>query len=407
MGENSEKLGKNGRRPKDMEEIIVEARTGKGKIHDILEKERDNMMDELETTKIQRILEEEKQKIDALRRTNQPVPQAQAQNFVQMMLAGRSATEIKEILEALGPEHMEKLSMMASAMNPGGFQGLQAFLRQPSTSGKDIVEAVRTGAELSKERPQTSNTGSISDITKSMAEMFKTGVELGKGQVAPPQQNTLEMFKTFHEMYLKPVLDQLASKDRENLELRMSHMESQRIDPLEYLKSIKQASSDLGLSQNTRSEIDLKLEEMREMHDIEMAKYGLETRKWEHQKDSEGKTIEQVKDLVKTVTEGPIGSMIENIGSGAADRIRRGKGNNTPLVHVRCPNCQGEFNVNPALHTVTCIHCGATLQSAQPPQNTQSTPAPQPEPSQEAPNEQVNSQENKPSDQSPNEPATQ
>lgn len=377
MGEHSDKQGKSGRRPREMEEIIVEAKKGTGKIHDILENERDNMMEELETTKIQRILEEEKQKIDALRRTNQPVPPVQAQNFVQMLLAGRSATEVKEILDALGPEHMEKLSMMASAMNPGGFAGLQTFLRQPSTSGKDIVDAVRTGAELSNQRPQSSNTGSISDITKSMAEMFKTGVELGKGQVAPPQQNTLEMFKTFHEMYLKPVLDQLASKDKENLELRMRHMESQRIDPLEYLKSIKQASSDLGLSQNTRSEIDLKLEEMREMHDIEMAKYGFETRKWEYSKANEGKTIEQVKDLVKTVTEGPIGKAIENIGGGAADRLRTGKGSNTPLVKVICPKCHGQFAVNPALRIVTCVHCGETLQSAQEPPQAQAPPTDQ------------------------------
>lgn len=361
----------------------MDTKSKKGTVHEILEKQKSNMAEELDASQIERLLLEERQKIETLRKSNQPVPPNQAENFVQMLLVGRSPAQVKEILDTLGPEHIEKLSMIASAMNPGSFAGFQAFLRQPSTSGKDIVEAVKTGAELTTQRSQSSNTGSISEITKSMAEMFKTGVELGKGQVAPPQQNTLEMFKTFHEMYLKPVLDQLASKDRENLELRMRHMESQRIDPLEYLKSIKQASSDLGLSQSTRGEIDLKLEEMREIHDIEMGKLGFETRKWEHQKDSEGRTIEQVKELVKTVTEGPVGKALEALGEAGADKIRGSQKRNTSnIIQVTCPNCQGKFQANGQLAKINCPLCGAELAKAaasapQPPPTTQPTQAEQ------------------------------
>jgi len=160
--------------------------------------------------------------------------------------------------------------------------------------------------------------------------------------------------------------------------LRMRQVESQRVDPLEYLKSIKQASSDLGLSQSTRSEIDLKLEEMREIHDIEMAKFGLETRKWEWQKSNEGKTLEQVKDLVKTVGEGPIGDAIKMIGGAQADKMRGSatKQNSPRIVQIKCPNCGGIFAANDQLAKLICPLCGAQLEKP-------SQPAPQ-QPQQQA-----------------------
>jgi hypothetical protein len=382
---------------KTVREIIEQARTGAPSGSDVMARHQKMLAQQLEESYVERILEEEKIKLQRLRETQgTPIQTGQAQNFLQTLFLGRKPDEIKAILDILEPEHIDKIV----AMNSNSFADFKNLARSSSTDAKTIIEAVKTGVDVAK--AQTGQASTTEGIIKSMAEMFKTGVEIGRSQVTPQQQpNTLETIKQYNEMFLKPVLDQLAGKDRENLELRMRHVESQRVDPLEYLKSIKQASSDLGLSQTTRNEIDIKLEEMRELHDVEMAKLGFETRKWEHVKDNEGKTIEQVQGLIKTVTEGPIGRAIENLGSGAADKIRGGS-----LVKVQCPNCKGFFGVNPALTTVACVHCGATLaREPASPQQTQETPAPTP---QESPAPQATQEEPKANVQQPEqEPAPQ
>jgi len=351
---------------KDMKEIIIDAKKGKGKVTKILEEQNEALEKEWERSQMETLLEEQKQKLMKLRQQQAaPLQVGQATNFLQNLFAGRSPEEIKEILGSLAPEDIDKIV----AMNGNAFSDLRTLARSPSSDSKTVLEAVKTGVEVAKGQSNSGN-----DL-KTAAEIFKLGMEANKAN-QPPPQNTLDTLKTYHEMFLKPVLDQLATKDKEILELRMRQLESQRVDPLEYLKTIKQASGDLGLSQNTRSGIDLQLEEMRERHDIDMARFGLETRKWEWQKANEGKTIDQIKDLVKTVSDGPVGRAIESIGGGAADRLRTGKGNNVPLVRVKCPKCHGQFAVNPALQTVMCIHCGEALSRA--PEQSQPVPAPSP-----------------------------
>ena len=351
---------------KDMKEIIIDAKKGKGKVTKILEEQNEALEKEWERSQMETLLEEQKQKLMKLRQQQAaPLQVGQATNFLQNLFAGRSPEEIKEILGSLAPEDIDKIV----AMNGNAFSDLRTLARSPSSDSKTVLEAVKTGVEVAKGQSNSGN-----DL-KTAAEIFKLGMEANKAN-QPPPQNTLDTLKTYHQMFLKPVLDQLATKDKENLELRMRQLESQRVDPLEYLKTIKQASGDLGLSQNTRSGIDLQLEEMRERHDIDMARFGLETRKWEWQKANEGKTIDQIKDLVKTVSDGPVGRAIESIGGGAADRLRTGKGNNVPLVKVQCPKCHGQFAVNPALQTVMCIHCGEPLSRA--PEQSQPVPAPSP-----------------------------
>ena len=253
--------------------------------------------------------------------------------------------------------------------------------REAPQEAKNILDAVRIGVEVAK--PQKSEGGSLGEIVKGMADMFKTGVEVGRGQAQPqqPQQNTFEMMKQYHEMFLKPVLDQLTNKDKEIMQMRMDQIEKRlttQVSPQDYIKTIKQTSEELGLSSAGKGEIDIKLEEMRQAHDVDMAKLGFETRKWEHQKDSEGKTIEQVKDLIKTVTEGPVGEVLKSLGDAGADKIRgSGKKNSPNIVPITCPNCQGKFPANDQLTKINCPLCGAELQKATvpTPPNVQSPPA--------------------------------
>ena len=253
---------------------------------------------------------------------------------------------------------------------------------EKTSEAKNILDAVRIGVEVAK--PQQQSQGSMSEMAKSLAEMFKVGVEIGKGsQPQQPQQNSFEMMKQYHEMFLKPVLDQLNSKEKEMMTMRMNQIENKitaQVSPQEYIKQIKESANTLGLTGGGRTEVDLKLAEMGQTERFENRKLDLEEKKWAYEQENSGKTMEQVTNLIKTVGEGPIGKAIENMGSGVGERLKTGKANNSQqLVKIQCPNCYGNFSVNPALPKVVCVHCGAEL-LAKPPTTQPQEPQSQPEP---------------------------
>ncbi len=370
--------------PEDMDIYMKKIKQRADATDNVMDKLKADRMADLDKLRIDAEMEEVKAKLEESRakvRESQQAGQAlapqQAYNLAELLFAGRPPEEIKQIINSLTEEEIHKLAYMASAMNNNKLSEFREYMRQPSTSMKEVVDAIKIGTEIAK--PQQQPQGSISDIAKSMAEMFKTGVEVGRGQTQPqqPQPNSFEMMKQYHDMFLKPVLDKLDSKEQKMLKMRMNQIKNKitaQVSPQDYIKTIKQTSQELGLSSAGKGEIDIKIEEMRQAHDVDMAKLGFETRKWEHQKDSEGRTIEQVKDLVKTVTEGPVGKALEALGEAGADKIRGSpKKNSSNIIQVTCPNCQGKFQGNDQLAKIYCPLCGAELQKA-------TAPTPQPPP---------------------------
>ena len=86
---------------------------------------------------------------------------------------------------------------------------------------------------------------------------------------------------------------------------------------------------------------------------------------------------------MKEVLSGPIGKAIENLGSGAADRVRGGSRQTGNMTQVQCPSCRGVFAANPNLAVIACPNCGAKLEKQQtPPTPEVVTPEPQPQPEQ-------------------------
>jgi ribosomal protein S27E len=138
-----------------------------------------------------------------------------------------------------------------------------------------------------------------------------------------------------------------------------------------------------GVDQGTANEYTLKKEEMQQTERIENKKLDFEQEKWKYEKENSGKTIEQVKDLVKVVTEGPVGEVLKNFGSAGADRLRSG-GQKPPsnIVQVKCPSCGGTFPANGQLPTVACPLCGVTLQAPSQPSPPQPSIENQPQKSQ-------------------------
>jgi ribosomal protein S27E len=250
---------------------------------------------------------------------------------------------------------------------------------QPSEA-KNILDAVRIGVEVAK--PQQQTQGSVADMAKSIVEAIKIGVDMGKAQTQQPQQ------QGHVDKYLDLLLEELKlarqeqSKDRETrlekeineLKNRPGFMDEMAGSAEKFQRYQKLFTGNSG----GKTEIDLKHEEMQQTERLENRRITMEEEDKRYKREHEGDTVETVKEIFKTVSEGPIGRAIENMGGGAADRIRAGKGNNTSLIKAQCPQCHGQFMVNPALPIVQCNHCGTTLLAQQ--NSNSPPPVPQAQP---------------------------
>ena len=337
--------------------------------------ELDKLRIDTEMEEVRARLEENRAKIRESQRVGQALAPQQAYNFAELLFAGRPPEEIKQIIDSLDETALDKLAYLATTMNGQQLGAFTQTLRRPETNVKDTIELVNTIVKMNQRPPEQQG------ITlQGIAALMKEVREAQTPQQPQQAQDPMQVYKVVAEI-VRPFQEEARAREKEANELRLREVESKIINPADYIKNIKTMASDLGLTGGGKSEFDLKLEEMKQNRETDNRKIDLEEKKYFYEKDHEGDTVETVKEIIKTVSEGPIGKAIENIGGGAADRLRAGKGNSTPLVKAQCPQCHGQFMVNPALPTVQCNHCGAMLSAQQNPNvPPPATPQPQPEP---------------------------
>jgi hypothetical protein len=362
---------------RSVKDIVVSAQSKKGTVHEILEKRKANMSDELENSQIERMLLEEKERIRALQNSGQPVGQTQAHDFATLLLGNRKPEEIKQILESLDESHIEKLALISAAMSNNQLGLVSQLLNKPDRSVKDTLELVEMITKMNQKPAQESGI-TLQGIAALMKEIRES---TATGQPKTQESGT--------EKYMNMLLEELKMARQENQRERELKLERE----IDQLKNRPSAMDELtqdaqklakyrtlfgAVDQGTANEYTLKKEEMQQTERLETRKLDFEQEKWKYEKENSGKTIEQVKDLVKTVTEGPVGEVIKSFGSAGADRLRAGTAQKTPsnIVTVKCPSCGGQFPANGQLPTVTCPLCGVTLQApGQPPPQSQPPPA--------------------------------
>lgn len=366
----------------DISTYVKKAKEGKTDLQEVMERRKSKKIQELEELEIDAFIAEAKDKI---RKTPpERLDSTTTTNFAAMLFAGRKPEEIKQILNSLSQEEIDRLAYIAASMNPNNLLMFRGSLREPSTTARDIVEAIKVGVDAAKKPSE----GSGGVDLKGLAEIFKAGVEAAKAQNPQPQQDPLAMYKAFQDM-MQPVITALSGKDKEIMELKINELRNQIVDPMSWLKMVKAASGELGLSPAGKGEIDLKIAEMAQMERIEGKKMEFEEKKWEYDKANEGKIFTQITDAVKTVTEGPVGDAIKAIGEAQADKMRGSitKTNRASIIQIKCPACSGTFRANSDLVLIMCPLCGTQLQKP-------SQPAPQPSP--EQPSQQAQAQTEQP-----------
>jgi len=364
MGEKTEKVERIEKsKGKTMNEIIIDMEKGTGS-----------------SSQVSRILDSQ---------TEMMAKRLERSNMEQLM----AEAERKKIEEEMRLKQLQEGHAPPPAQPP-----------QASQEAKTILEAVKIGVEVAK--PQKSEGSSIGEIIKGMADMFKTGVEVGtrSSQSQQPQQNPLETMKQYHDMFLKPVLDQLNSKDKEMMAMRMNQIEGKitaQVSPQEYIKQISESAKALGFSSAGRSELDLKILEMQQNERLDNRKLDWEIEK--HGEDKEGE--KQLYGLIGKAIDGPIADFTKNLGAAAARRLDAGggaKNPNTPqITQVPCPSCGKTFPIIAGSQQVVCPSCNAVLalQQTPPPQVQSPTTQTQEQPSPTQPPAEASQPEQQPTQQ--------
>lgn len=351
---------------KTFEDIMVHTEP-KSDIDKLLDDQDKEAVRKLKRTRLERLIAEEDQKLNQVKIQKETTP-TQASNYVESLFAGRTPEEIKSILGSLGQDEIQKLALLANASNPNSQAMLMNVLGQKGTSVNDTVQLVKTIVEMN--RVQTPQQQGIT--LAGMASLITALDKRNKQSVVQKQTNPLEAI-------LKATLDELKEQRKMNQQQEMMRLRKEMAD----LKSRPSAMAEIaGDAQKFETykkmfgggakvdELTLKLEDMRQRDALDHRKLDYEERRLEKQEAHEAEKEGKMWDAVKSISEGPIGQAVRDIGGGAADRVRGGSAQQgKQLVRVQCPSCKGIFAANPELSQITCPQCGETLSKEPPPQS--------------------------------------
>ena len=355
-----------------LNEYVKKPTTRRSDLAEVMDRMHNEKIDELEDIKLDAKIAEEKKKI--LDSSPAKIDSSQATNFMTFLsslFVGKSPLEIKEIIRSFTQEDIDKLTYMARGVNQNSFVDPRGFAPRDSNSEvKNMLEALKIGLEAGRKN----DNGGIS--TKDLLDALKTGAELSKAQQPPiqPQQDPMAVYKMVQEI-VHPFQQASSNQEKQMQDIRMKELESRIVDPVAYVKNIKSVAADLGFSSSgATNEYTLKKAEMDQKERLETRKLDWEEKKWSQEQEGQGKTIEQIKDVLKVVGEGPIGRVLENLGSAGADKLRgpKTRNSNVPaqppqIAKVKCPNCAGDFSANTQLSQIQCPLCGVQLQSGNQP----------------------------------------
>lgn len=354
---------------KDTDVYMQKIRKRASETGTVMEKIRTDRMAELDKMRIDAEMEDVKAKIEASRAKAKIAQQASqptvtTQNFASTLFAGRNPQQVKEILDGLGEEQIQKMVLIANASNPNSQAMLMNLLSQKGTSVNDTVQLVKTIVEMN--RPQTPQQQGIT-----LAGMASLITALDKRNKQTQTQNQpdpyIELFKS--------TLNELQEQRKHSQQQEMLRIRKEMADLRSRPSAMAELASDAKKYETYKKmfggeqrvdEIALRLEAMKQSERQDDRKLNWEMEKYKMEKESTGQLIEGVKGIFQ----GPVGKAIEAIGGGAADRVRGGgkQQEGKQLVKAQCPSCKGIFMANPQLSQISCPQCGATLSKDPPAQ---------------------------------------
>jgi len=364
-----------------MEQYVKKGISKSNGLEEVMERRQTEKMMEYQNTKLDALIAEEKKKLKEATPTT--IDSSQTSNFAATLFVGRTPAEIKEIISSFNQEEMDKFLYLSGRGNSNSFANMRGVPHDSNTEVKNMLEALKIGLDAGRK-----NEGNGVDM-KGIAEIFKAGVDAARVQQQPANPQGDVQFKLVENTLaeLKATREDSARQERLRTEKEIAELKSRPsgLDELFYNeeKAAKARKIFGGADTGATNEYSLKKLEMEQNKDIEDRKQSWEEKKWTQEQEGQGKTIEQIKDVLKIVGEGPLGKVIENLGSAGAEKIRGSKTRNSnsqaqppQIAKVNCPNCAGDFQANIQLPQVQCPLCGVLLQSGNQPAHEQAEHSP-------------------------------
>lgn len=343
-------------------EVVDEAKKKRGPLAKIMEERRAEAQTEYEETKIRRLVEEEKARIREVQRTGKAMQPGLATSFTShiFQLAQVDPNKAKAFLEGLDEESMKKIAYLMALENDRA----GAFLQLAKSSGTNVKDLI----EISK---LMRSNGSV-DL-KGIAEIFKAGVEAAKANKPEGPGSYQEGYKYIHETFVKPFTEALRASEKETFDARLKLIEDKIPPPLPaQIAHIKQTATSLGMGESgKKGEIDLKIEEMRQSHDLDMSSLRWEQQKFMLQQEAERDkwgAIQQMLSPITAMAAPEVRSALRSAGREVGKRLQGSSSpsappSKTPLASFTCPKCEAELTVPippnaPEEIPIKCPKCG-------------------------------------------------
>ena len=337
----------------DTEKVIDEIRNDKAK-------ELTAKRAELEVAKL-------KAEIREIESKGQPIQPQQATGLVSAIIAQNFATpeRAQAFLSSLDEESTNRLALLIAADSPRA-EALTNMMRSPTSNIKDLIEIVKLVAA-----PKNDGTS-----MKDMAEVFKVALDYAKAN-QPPPQTPQAGFEYIYDKFLKPIQETMNTTNQALLEAKIEAVKAQMPAPLEtQIANIKAIAGQIGLGNSgTKSDLDLKLEDMRQRHDMDMETIRWEKEKFLLGKESDVEKWSNVKDMFSPIFAMPeVRDVIRKVGESVGKSVE-GAGNPTKSAQATmpaqpqvasfiCPECKTEIGIPigkiPAdVQGIKCMKCGA------------------------------------------------
>ena len=366
----------------NLSEYVKKAADRKSDLTEVMERRKSAKAQELENLEFDALIAEAKKKV--LEASPNKVDHSQATHFVTMLFAGRTPAEIKELLQSLTQEEIDKFSYISARMDPNSLSNMRSSLQPQNTSIKDTIEIVKLVTE--GRQPQNQSGNDVSGIAKALTEAMRLGADMSKSNQPANSQNDLQ-YKMMENSLAeaKATREEMANQNRLRYEREIADLKS-RPSEIDVLLSYEEKAEKFrkargGTDSNVINEWALKKLDMEQNKDIADKNLTFEKEKWQYEKENEGKPLEMIKEILQ----GPVGEVLKSFGSAGADRIRGSKAPNPnsqaqspQIANVDCPNCKGTFSANNQLPIIQCPLCGVQLQRGNQPAPSQDIPKDQP-----------------------------
>ena len=345
------------------EKYIIRMKENSNDTEKVIDEIRDDKAKELTATRAELEVAKLKAEIRKLQSEGQDIHPQQSMGLVSAIVAQNLGTpeRAQAFLSGLDEENMNKLAFLIASDNPRA-EALTSLLRSPTSNVKELIEIVKL-VTMSK------NDGTS---MKDMAEVFKVALDYAKAN-QPPPQNPQSGFEFIYEKFLKPIQETMNQTNQALLEAKIEAVKAGMPAPIEtQIANIKAIAGQIGLGDSgRRSDIDLKIEDMRQRHDLDMESIRWEKEKFLLGKESDAEKWTNVREMFSPIFAMPevrdtirkIGESVGKSVEGASNPKTTGTVAQPQSTTFVCPECKTELGIPldkiPAdVGGIKCLKCG-------------------------------------------------